>query len=317
MLPGPKTPLWCCQCGESNNWACRIRCKGKGCNRSAAQSVINKARAAAKQQAASGYGAWTTPCPTQSGRPSKERLECEALKKEIEAIKKAIKAQAPLQQMAEGSSSDEDASDDATEGAAKGLAARIKDQRARINKMERADQAIKDAWGAISWAAKVDTERAELAALQQQSREAKPLDVQLKGALQHRSRCERQLEQAAEAVEQTLREQAELATKLAAFKLASREATTNLATAEEECKRLQEWHAQRVLGPVDLPRVLNTNAGVIRVGPIAVTAEEAVEVQAVLDGMLGRIPPPASQGLRVRNQPVLCQAARCSATGPV
>ena len=57
--------------------------------------------------------------------------------------------------------------------------------------MERTDQDIKDAWGANSWAAKVDTERAELAALQQQSREAKPLDVQLKCALQHRSRCER------------------------------------------------------------------------------------------------------------------------------
>ena len=102
VLPGPKTPLWCCQCGESNNWACRIRCKGKGCNRSAAQSVINKARADAKQQAASGNGAWAPPCRTQSGRPTKERLECEALKKEIEAIKNAIKAQAPLQQMAEG-----------------------------------------------------------------------------------------------------------------------------------------------------------------------------------------------------------------------
>ena len=102
VLPGPKTPLWCCQCGESNNWACRIRCKGKGRNRSAPQSVINKARAAAKQQAASGNGAWAPPCRTQSGRPTKERLECEALKKEIEAIKNAIKAEAPLQQMAEG-----------------------------------------------------------------------------------------------------------------------------------------------------------------------------------------------------------------------
>ena len=152
--------------------------------------------------------------------------------------------------------------------------------------------------------------------MQQQSREAKPLDVQLRGALQHRVRCERLQEQAAEAVEQTLREQAELATKLAAFKLASREATTNLANAEEECKCLQERHAQRVLGPVVLPRVPNANAGVIRVGPIAVTAEEAVEVQAVLDGMLGKIPPSALPGLRVRNQPVLRQAARCSAAGP-
>ena len=137
----------------------------------------------------------------------------------------------------------------------------------------------------------MDTEKAELAAMQQQSREAKPLDVQLRGALQHRVRCERLQEQAAEAVEQTLREQAELAAKLAAFRLASREATTNLANAEEECKCLQERHAQRVLGPVVPPRVPNANAGATRVGPIAVTAEEAVEVQAVLDGMLGRIPP--------------------------
>ena len=241
--------MWCCQCGESNNWACRIRCKGKGCNRSAAQTVINKARAAAKQHAASGSGAWAPPCPTQSGRPTKERLECEALKKEFEAFKKAIKTQAPLQKMAEGGASEEDASDDATEGAAKVFGARIKEQRVRIYKMERTDQDIKDAWGANSWAAKVDTERSELAALQQQSREAKPLDVQLKGALQHRSRCERQQEQAAEAVEQTLREQAELATKLVAFKLAAREAASSLATAEAECKRLQDWQAQPAMEP--------------------------------------------------------------------
>ena len=196
-----------------------------------------------------------------------------------------------MQKMAEGGASDEDASDGSAEGAAKVLAARIKDQRARIYKMERADQDIKDAWGTNSWAAKVDTERAELAALQQQSREAKPLDVQLKGALQHRSRCERQLEQAAEAVEQTLREQAELATKLAAFKFAAREAATSLTTAEAECKRLQEWQAQPANDPATRPRAPNANTGLICVGPMSFTAEEADSVQAVLDEMQGKVSP--------------------------
>ena len=162
--------------------------------------------------------------------------------------------------------------------------------------MERADQVIKDAWGAISWGAKVDTERAELAALQQQSREAKPLDVQLKCALQHRSRCERQQEHAAEAVEQTLREQAELATKLVAFKGAAREAASSLATAEADCKRLQEWQAQPAMEPAAPPRALNAHAGFTRVGPVTVTAEEADKVQAVLDGMLGKISPQLHKG---------------------
>ena len=216
-------------------------------------------------------------------------MECEALKKEINALKKTIKNQAPAQKMAEGGASEEDASDGSAESAAKVLAARIKDQRARIYKMEHADQDIKNAWGANSWAAKVGTERAELAALQQQNREAKPLDVQLKSALQHRSRCERQLEQAAEAVEQTMREQAELATTLAAFKSATREAAKSLESAEAECKRLQEWQAQPAMELATTPRAPDDDTGFFHVGPMSFIPEQAENARAVLDEMQGKV----------------------------
>ena len=86
-------------------------------------------------------------------------------------------------------------------------------------------------------------------------------------------------------------EQAELATKLVAYKLAAREAASSLATAEAECKRLQVWQAQPAMKPAAPPRAPNVNTGFIRVGPIAVTAEEADSVQAVLDEMLGKVSP--------------------------
>ena len=47
VLAGPRLPHWGCGCGESNNWACRIRCKC--CERWAPQTTQNAARAAAKQ----------------------------------------------------------------------------------------------------------------------------------------------------------------------------------------------------------------------------------------------------------------------------
>ena len=294
VLPGPKKPVWCCACGEGNNWASRIKCKG--CNRNAPQSVVNRAKAAAKQRAASDSGPRAPPCPTQSSRPTKEHLEYEALKKECEALKKTLKSQATLQPTAGGGEvgGAEEASDDAAmDSAAEDLAARIKAQRARVSKMEHADQDLKDVWGKMQWAVKMETEKAALADVQQRSREAKPLDVQLKSALQHRNRCERHKEHTAEAVERTMREQAALEAKLVAFRKAAGEAAANLASAEADYKRLQDLQAQPARAPAVPPLVHDAPAGHVPAGPIAVSVEDANQVQAVLDGMCasGKIPP--------------------------
>ena len=88
-----------------------------------------------------------------------------------------------------------------------------------------------------------------------------------------------------------MREQAELETKLAALKRAAREATSCLATAEADCKRLQEGQAQPAQVPAVPLRVHNAHAGYTHDGPVTVTVEEADKVQVVLDGMLGKIPP--------------------------
>ena len=290
VLPGPNTPVWCCACGEGNNWASRIKCKGKACSRNAPQSVVNTAKAAAKQLATSDSGPRAPPCPTQSSRLTKEHLEYEALKKECEALKKTLKSQAALQPTARGGEvgGSEEASDDAAmDSAAEDFAAQIKAQRARVSKMEHADQDLKEVWGKMQWAVKMETEKAALVDLQQRSREAKPLDVQLKSALQHRNRCERHNEHTAEAVEQTMREQAELEAKLVAFRKAAGEAAANLASAEADYKRLQDLQAQPARAPTVPPLVHDAHAGRARAGPIAVSVEDANQVQAVLRSATG------------------------------
>ena len=46
-LFGPKTPVWGCSCGESANWASRIKCKA--CGKAAPQTIADKAKAASKR----------------------------------------------------------------------------------------------------------------------------------------------------------------------------------------------------------------------------------------------------------------------------
>ena len=46
VLPGPRKPEWGCSCGQADNWACRVRCLR--CDRSAPQSILGAARAAAR-----------------------------------------------------------------------------------------------------------------------------------------------------------------------------------------------------------------------------------------------------------------------------
>ena len=47
VLYGPKTPVWGCSCGESTNWASRIKCKA--CGKAAPQTIADKAKAASKK----------------------------------------------------------------------------------------------------------------------------------------------------------------------------------------------------------------------------------------------------------------------------
>ena len=90
-----------------------------------------------------------------------------------------------------------------------------------------------------------------------------------------------------------MREQAELEAKLVAFRKAAGEAAANLASAEADYKRLQDLQAQPARAPAVPPLVHDAPAGHVPAGPIAVSVEDANQVQAVLDGMCasGKIPP--------------------------
>ena len=49
VLPGRKTPHWCCSCGADGNWASRLRC---GCSKAAPARIRLSAEKAAKEFAA-------------------------------------------------------------------------------------------------------------------------------------------------------------------------------------------------------------------------------------------------------------------------
>ena len=274
VLPGPKNPPWCCNCGEDHNWACRIRCKG--CGGKAPQTVFNKATAAAGQapnRSAVGrqQNSGAAPgCPTQSSRDAKMRLELEALKKENEALKKS--ARAPVRPAtAVGTAKDvADSSDDtAMGGAAEELAKQIKDQRAKIKALERTDEIVKNEMGHI-FEVRFNEAAALLDELLQRKQQAKPVDVQLKNALHNRDRCVRNKERTAEAVVQMLQEQSEVAANLLALQKAAGAAQAELASAEAEIRRLQA-------APAAVP------AGHAPAGPVAFTIEEANYAQNFID----------------------------------
>ncbi|CAK0849203.1 unnamed protein product [Prorocentrum cordatum] len=67
VLRGPREPVWGCQCGKNNNWACRIVCS---CGRQASQKVANAAKKADQEardkkpsQRAGGTGLVRKPAP--------------------------------------------------------------------------------------------------------------------------------------------------------------------------------------------------------------------------------------------------------------
>ena len=96
VLHGPKKPLWGCNCGYAQNWACRIRCKQ--CDRAAPARICKAARAA---NAAAGTAAAGKPKPRPIGgsqpRPSSpgltsEEVQCYAVMdvKTWESVKKYL-----------------------------------------------------------------------------------------------------------------------------------------------------------------------------------------------------------------------------------
>ena len=60
VLWGPKTPVWGCRCGQSDNFASRIECRG--CGKPAPRTVLDKAKAADAER---GTGA-----PKTNGKPA-------------------------------------------------------------------------------------------------------------------------------------------------------------------------------------------------------------------------------------------------------
>ncbi len=90
VLSGPKSPTWCCSCGEASNWASRIRCRG--CGKGASQSTADKARAAAKQQPAPSRwkppsGAWTHGPPPAPAALGKQAARIKQLEGEVRKLR--------------------------------------------------------------------------------------------------------------------------------------------------------------------------------------------------------------------------------------
>ena len=96
VLRGPKKPVWGCNCGYAQNWACRIRCKQ--CDRAAPARICKAARAAhaAADSAAAGkpkprpIGS-SQPCPWSPGFTAEE-VQCYAVMdtKTWESVKKYL-----------------------------------------------------------------------------------------------------------------------------------------------------------------------------------------------------------------------------------
>ena len=263
MLPGPRSPHWgCSACGEDANWACRLFCKG--CKRSAPQSVINKAKAATKQQAASGSGPRTPPCPTKSSRPTKEQLEHEALKVENLALRQSrdhykskvaeqAAARAGLAAAVDGNQPASQADDESMEQS-EDIRAQIKVQRAKVKALERTEEVVKCEMG-HTFDVRLDAAKELLGELLQRNQQAKPMDAQLEAAKQSRIRCQKAQEAADAGLEQARAalEQAQAAVLLAEKAAAATAAECTRAKTDylrvlESCQAVQRAKAAEGVG---------------------------------------------------------------------
>ena len=95
VLAGPKFPVWACNCGSANNYACRIKCR---CGRNAPHRIVHAAREAAKRfpvAPAPSYprtvgGAWAKGAPE-----NKRDIEIASLRSEIDLLRKQQGQQPP------------------------------------------------------------------------------------------------------------------------------------------------------------------------------------------------------------------------------
>ena len=94
VLPGAKTPVWGCSCGESANWASRLKCKT--CGRAAPQTVADKAKAASKQTQAA-------PPDPATRRPVAESKELWQLKERLRKLELSAREDASTAQAGRGS----------------------------------------------------------------------------------------------------------------------------------------------------------------------------------------------------------------------
>lgn len=91
VLRGPKSPCWGCTCGENNNWACRIVCRG--CGREAPERIRTRARKEHKKYVVPSFakgrqlrGSWAYGSPQQtSTKLEKENKELKEKIKSLEA----------------------------------------------------------------------------------------------------------------------------------------------------------------------------------------------------------------------------------------
>ena len=113
VLQGPRSPRWGCgACGESENWACRLRCLT--CHKPAPSTTAAKARAADKRastRAGSRDGARAKARPRSAwddgpprGASSSDAATIARLRRELEAVKKQTAEGAPTE-AAEGEGS--------------------------------------------------------------------------------------------------------------------------------------------------------------------------------------------------------------------
>ena len=221
VLRGPKTPLWCCGCGEDANWASRLRCRT--CGRDAPARIRASAQKADKEAKLVPKG---SPQPMPQGKWASGAPESGRFQK-LEARLKTLEAENKLLRDASKVSSTDvvELDDDADD-----LACAVGRNPKLVQEV--LDATIK-AYGAESTEAK--EKAAELESLRETHRLAKPVSVQLRAA-------ERRIDRQRKSVEKAKADAIAAGEAVRAAQTASTEADSKLAKLE---KQLQETEAER------------------------------------------------------------------------
>ena len=221
VLCGPKSPTWSCGCGQSCNFASRIRCRG--CNRDAPGRIRAAAEKAHKQAATAPKvqshqlprGAW------KNGAPDDGRLrKLEARLKSLEAENKTLRDLGECEKLRETVDDDE--------------GEQLADTSADPLLLQAVLDATVKTYGPDSEQAKEKTR--ELEAARHARRQARPASVQMRAA-------ERRVFQQRKAVEKAEAKAASTAEELCKAQAASVEALQKVAAAKQ---RLQDAEAEQL-----------------------------------------------------------------------